>query len=97
MKSVKWQDCAYEDMAIGNYLGKMPNPDDPVTPGMQVCARYKDLDVHLRITSQIQDQEGFFAATVLYFEPVGAPTPDDVKTDDEVRIDRQHICGLYEK
>ena len=96
MKDVKWQDCVCHG-AIGSYppkTGKMLQLYDRVTPGMKVSARYKDLDVHLQIKNQIE--EGVFAATVLFFEPVCAEKPDDLDQGNDVKIDRQHICWLYE-
>jgi len=97
MKTVKWQKCIGYG-AMGSYpskTGKMFGPQDPVIPGMNVVAKYRDLDVYLEIKDQVS--EGVFTATVLFFERVLAKKPDDLDQGDDVIIGREHICWIYEE
>ncbi len=96
MKEVKWEACATRG-AISSYppkSGKMPNPSDKVTVGMMVSARYKGLDVFLRILREIK--EGVFDATILCFETVLSQKPRDLAEGDEVRISREYICWIHD-
>jgi len=94
MKKIKWQNCERQG-AMATYTGqeKVPSWADPVTPGLHVDARYSDLNVHLRIKEEIRSH--IFSATVMYFDPVGAPIPKDLSEDDEVEISRESICFLH--
>lgn len=97
MKTIRWQKCvchgSIDESSPKN--SKMLSPNNPVTPQMHVTGRYNDLDVHLRINAETKP--GVFSATVMYFEPVLSPKPDDLFQDDEVFIDRDHICWLHEE
>ena len=96
MKTIKWEKGTQG--AIGHYPpknGKMLLPGDNVEPNMQVSAKYKDLDVYLRIKEKINP--GVFKASVMFFEPVLAKHPEDLSEGDEVRINRNEICCLFEK
>jgi hypothetical protein len=92
MKNVKWQDCETWGATHNNPSQNPILGDGEVTSGMRVCAHYKNLYVYLQIKSQIQ--EDVFAATVLFFEPVDSGKPHDLDKEDEVIIDRKHICWL---
>lgn len=95
MKQIKWEQCVCHG-AIGNHppkSGKMLQPNDEVTPCIKVAAKYKGLDVYLQIGHKTHD--GVFTATVLFFEPVLSKRPSDLAEGDEVTIDREHICWLY--
>ena len=70
-------------------------PGDKVQINMQVSAMYKGLDVYLLIKEEINP--GAFKASVMYFEPVLAEQPDDLSEGDEVLINRNEICCLFEK
>jgi hypothetical protein len=96
MKTIKWEKPAQQ--AISDYPpknGKTLLPGDNVEPNMRVSAKYKDLDVYLRIKEEISP--GVFKASVMFFEPVVAKHPEDLSVGDEVRINRNEICCLVEK
>ena len=96
MKQIKWETCECHG-ASGKHppkSGKMLQFCDKVTPGMKVTARYKDLDVYLKIERETHD--GVFTATVLFFEPVLSEKPGDLAKGDDVTIDREHICWLHD-
>ena len=96
MKRIKWEKGTQG--AIGKYppkSQKMLMPNDPVKPDMNVTAKYKGLDVSLRIQEEIRP--GTFKATVIFFDPVLAKKPDDLIEGDEVLIDRPDICGIFAK
>lgn len=96
MKTIKWEKGLQG--AIGHYppkKGKMLLPGDKVEPNMQVSAKYKDLNVYLRIKEEINPN--IFKASVMFFEPVHAKHPDDLSEGDEVLINRGDICWLFEK
>jgi hypothetical protein len=96
MKTIKWEKGIQG--AIGHHPpknGKMLLPGDKVEPNMQVSAKYKDLDVYLRIKEEINPN--IFKASVMFFEPVLAKHPDDLSEGDEVLINRGDICCLFEK
>jgi len=96
MKTIKWEDC--RQFSIGAYptqKSHMLLSDDAVEPDMHVVAKYKGLDVHLRITKEIKP--GIFSAIVMFFEPVLAKPLDDLVAGDEVEIARSDICCIYEK
>lgn len=96
MKTINWERGIQG--AISNHPpknGKMLMPNDPVETGMHVTAKYKGLDIHLRIKEEVK--AGTFKAEVLFFEPVLAQKPDDLSQGDEVVIGREFICWLYTK
>ena len=96
MKTIKWEKGIQG--AIGKYPpknGKMLMPNDPVEPDMNVTAKYKGLDVSLRIQEEIRP--GTFKAIVMSFEPVLAKKSDDLIEGDEVLIDRSDICCIFAK
>jgi hypothetical protein len=96
MKTIKWEKGIHG--IIGNYPsknGKMLIPNDPVELGMHVTAKYKGLDVSLRVQEEIR--RGTFKATVMFFEPVLAKKPDDLLQGDEVLIELSDICCIFAK
>jgi len=97
MKTIKWSKCIHPS-AHGEYPPKnkkMLNPNDPVEPDMQVMAKYKDINVYLRVKEEITPST--FKAVVMFFEPVLVEKPHDLSQGDEVRINREDICCIFEK
>jgi len=62
---------------------------------MHVTAKYKEINVHLRIIEETKP--GMFSATVMFFEPVLAEKPDDLSQGDEAVIACDQVCWLFEK
>jgi hypothetical protein len=91
MKKIAWQKCERRG-ASGTPTVKenVSMWDGPITPGLHVDARYSNLDVHLRIKEELAPN--LYSATVMYFEPVLAPKPNDLFQDDKVEISREYIC-----
>jgi hypothetical protein len=95
MKTIKWEKCTRG--IVGDYPlktgQKILTPSDNVVPNMHVTAKYKKLDIHLRIIKETNP--GTFCATVMYLDPVSASRPDDLFEGDEVIINRSNIGFLH--
>lgn len=100
MKTIKWDQC--DQSVIGKYSPKddklMTTLNIPIMPDMHVSAKYKGLDIHLRILRIIKEIEPkIFSATVMHFRPIPTNKPDDLFIDDEVFISRSDMCCIYLK
>jgi hypothetical protein len=94
LKKIKWEKGIKSSICNFPLKGKMLLPYDKIKLGMHVTAKYQELDIHLEIDEEISPNS--FKATVMYFEPINAQQPIDLLVDDEVSINRDEICGLFE-
>ena len=91
IKEPKWSSCENSKGIINDYHNAESfNIDRPVKTGMQVMAKYGQSNVSLVITKI--NPNGNFTATIQGFSPMNISHPADLKEDDEVLIDREHIC-----
>lgn len=97
-KRPNWNKCS--GPFIGSRIQQWPNLE-PFTPGisvevgMTVAAEYGKNLVCLKITKILGDNE--FEAKIECFEPINVTPPRDLKEDEIVIIDREHICSFFQK
>lgn len=96
MKTVNWENG--NKGIIGSHPpknGKISKPNSKIEKNMHVAAKYKNLDVHLRIIDE--PSPNVFEASIMYFEPVLAENPDDLSVGDKVSVNRSNICFIFEE
>jgi len=93
MKTVNWDKCKNPGIWTQD-----PTPKDPnnilIKPNMRVSAKYKGHDISLKIINKIVDNK--YKALVTDVRPLNKKRPDDLFTGDEVSIDRDFICTIFE-
>jgi hypothetical protein len=95
MKTINWESCKTPGVFSNTLLknGRLPLPTDPVKPNMKVHAKYKGCGIFLKIIEETTPD--IFKASVTNIRSSGKERPNDLSLDDEVSIDREHICTLF--